>query len=466
MPDRRQPRGKPANAPRPGPPGNRKVGGREPPGYAVRALAVRLISAVLDRGRALDDALAQAFSTAPGKDLETRDKGLARLIATTVLRRKGELEVVLDTFLERPLPADRGLLSHILLASAAQLVVLDTPPHAVINIAVEQCRHDRGARRFDRLANAVLRRISERGRELLAEAGGARRNIPDWLWAKWVAAYGAEQAAAIAAASLQEAALDLSVASDPEGWTQRLGGVLLATGSIRLGEHGRIEELPGYDQGQWWVQDAAAAIPARLFGDVTGKTIVDLCAAPGGKTAQLASAGAHVTALDVDAGRLERVRENLRRLQLDAAVVAADVLTWSATEAFDGVLLDAPCTATGTIRRHPDILHLKRSADIERTVRLQSALLDKAAAVMKPGGLLVYCTCSLLPEEGEAQIEGLLSRNPALQRLPVEAGDVGGIGEFLTPRGDVRTFPFHSLGTGAEASGIDGFYVARLRRIA
>ncbi len=437
------------------------------PGYDLRALAVRLVSAVLDRGRALDDALATEFSSGPGAALAPRDRALARLIATTVLRRKGELEAVVATFIEKPLPEDRGLLSPILLCAAAQLVVLEIAPHAVISIAVDQARRDRGARRFDRLTNAVLRRTSERGREILATLPGARQNIPAWMWTRWSSAYGEASADHIARASLEEPALDLTIKTPSEAaeWATRLGGELLRTGTVRLANPGaRVDELPGFAEGAWWVQDAAAALPARLLGGISGQRVADLCAAPGGKSAQLAAGGALVTAVDLTPQRLERVHQNMARLQLQAEIVAADVLTWRPEQPFDAVLLDAPCTATGTIRRHPDILHLKRATDMAQLVDLQTHLLDHAITLVRPGGLIVYCTCSLEPEEGERQIERILAGNPDLAREPI-TDDVTGIDPaWITAAGDLRTMPFHTPGTSPEHGGMDGFYAARLRR--
>lgn len=438
-----------------------------PPGYAVRALAVRIVSSVFDRKRALDDALTSAFAHPSAEGLELRDRALARLIATTVLRRRGELDVIVGHFIERPLPPDRGLLSHILNCAAAQLILLEMPPHAVINIAVEQCRHDTGARRFDKLANAVLRRVAEQGIAVRADnPQGARLNAPPWMWQRWQSAYGEETAQRIIEGALREAPLDLTpkTPADAAGLAETLGGKLLPSGSIRLlRPDARVEALPGYAEGSWWVQDAAAALPARFLGNVTGKRVADLCAAPGGKTAQLAAAGAAVTAVDVSKNRLERVRENLDRLRLDATIVAADIETWQPGETFDAILLDAPCTSTGTIRRHPDILALKRETDMAALTALQSRLLEKAAALLEPGGLLVYCTCSLEPEEGAEQIERFLARTPHFKRAPLSAESDQLAPEWITAAGDLRTLPFHDPAPDV-AAGMDGFFAARLIR--
>ncbi len=448
------------------PPAAKKASPREvPAGLLARELAVGMIAAVLDKGRTLDEAIAGSAARPEYRGLAASDRGLARLITATVLRRHGQLADIIGTFIERPLPRDRGQLTPILLAGAAQLVFLGIAPHAVINLAVEQIRRDPRARRFDRLGNAVLRRVAERGAEIAAGQDPVRLNMPDWLLSRWVAAYGEQTARRIAEASLRVAPLDLSVKSDPEGWAARLGGKLLPTGSIRVLSEGRVENLPGFEEGAWWVQDAAAALPARLLGPVEGRKVLDMCAAPGGKTAELAASGAHVTAVEVDARRIERLKANLVRLQLVAEVVEADAAQWGADASFDGVLLDAPCLSTGTIRRHPDILHLKREADIAKLGALQARLLHNALRLVKPGGLLVYCTCSLEPEEGPQQIERLLVSEPgACERVPIIPGEAGIEPEWITSDGDLRTFPFHMRLDAEEMSGMDGFYAARLRR--
>jgi 16S rRNA (cytosine967-C5)-methyltransferase len=432
-----------------------------PAGLAAREAAVRLIAAVMHKRHSLDDALAKEFAS---DTLAPRDRALARLIAGTVLRHAGELKALLMGHLEKPPPEPSGKLWPILLAGAAQLLFLETPPHAAVGLAVEQARLDPRAKRYDRLVNAVLRRVSREGVAALQGRDAARLNIPAWLFDRWSEAYGEAEARRIALASLYEAPLDVSVKRDPELWAERLGGTVLPTGSVRLAAGGRIEDLAGYAEGAWWVQDAAAAIPARLLGDVSGRTVADLCAAPGGKTAELAAAGAEVTAVEQSTGRLARLRANLERLQLQADFVEADAATWARGKLFDAVLLDAPCTSTGTIRRHPDILHLKRSEDVAALAALQSRLIDNAARLVKPGGMLVYCTCSLEPEEGPAQIARLLSRAPEFARVPIAACECGISTDWLTADRDLRTLPFHLPHAQKELSGLDGFYAARLVR--
>ena len=439
-----------------------------PPGLAARTLAVHLVAGVLIDKQPLEQVLAEFSARPEVAAMEARDRALARAVAATVLRRQGELEHVLNAFLERPLPADKGRLWPILLTGAAQLVCLDMPAHAVVDLAVEVTRRDRGAYRFAKLVNAVLRRVAERGPKLLAGQDGTGLNTPGWLWQRWSAAYGPEVARRIAESSLSEAALDISLKPGPEpaaAWAERLGGRLLANGSIRLIAHGRIEDLPGYTEGAWWVQDAAAALVTRIAGDVAGKSVADLCAAPGGKTAGLAAAGAQVTAVDASAARLDRLHENLGRLRLTAEVIEADVATWSPGRTFDVVVLDAPCTATGTIRRHPDILRLKRAEDVSRMAALQGAMLAHAASLVRPQGLLVYSTCSLEPEEGAMQIATFLAARPDFERVPIVSTEIGAEPEWLTAEGELRTLPFHVKQEPPGLSGIDGFYVARLRRM-
>ncbi len=433
-------------------------------GLNARRLAVNLLTDVLTQHRPFDEAFDQLAASERFAELAPRDRAFAWAIAATALRRRGQLAAIVENFIDKPLPEKRGRLDAILLCAAAQLVFLKSPPHAVINLAVFQVRDDPQARRFRRLANAVLRRISEKGAAIALGQDAARLNTPDWLWERWLEAYGDEEAERIAAQHLGEPALDLTVKSDADGWARRLGGIVLPTGSVRLAAKGRIDELAGFAGGEWWVQDTAASLPARLLGDVRGKRVADLCAAPGGKTAQLAHAGAEVTAVDVSETRLKRLEENLARLSLTARTIAVDILTWEPDEPFDAVLLDAPCSATGTIRRHPDIPCLKRAADIAQLAELQNKMLEKALAILKPGGLLVYCTCSLEAPEGRDQIAGLLKRRSDVMVLPVEPEEIGGRAEWLDLQGALRTLPYYLQLSDPDLSGMDGFYAARIMK--
>jgi 16S rRNA (cytosine967-C5)-methyltransferase len=439
----------------------------DPPGLAVRRIAADIVEGVLRRHRALDEMLEGAdakAATAAFAALEERDRALTRALVGVVLRRLGTLRHLIGAMLERGLPEKAPRVETVLLIGAAQILFLDVPDHAAVDLAVRLAREDRSAMHFAGLVNAVLRRLARDGAARLATLDAPVLDTPPWLFARWTKTYGEATARAIAAAHGREPALDLTVKSDAHAWAEKLGGRVLPTGSVRAVAHGVITALPGFDDGAWWVQDAAAALPARLLGDVVGLRVADLCAAPGGKTAQLAAAGAKVTAVDRAPGRLKRLQENLTRLALDAALVCADVESWAAEqrEKFDAVLLDAPCSSTGTIRRHPDVPWLKRAADIVALAALQRRLLERAVALTKPGGTLVYCTCSLEPEEGADVVADLLARDARVRRVPIAAAEVGGIAEFIAEDGTLRTLPCHLPDADSRLAGVDGFYAARL----
>jgi 16S rRNA (cytosine967-C5)-methyltransferase len=307
----------------------------------------------------------------------------------------------------------------------------------------------------------VLRRVAQNREASLIPS--TVLDTPSWLLARWTKTYGRDTARAIAEANGHEPALDLTVKHDAADWAERLHGRALPTGTVRTLAHGAISLLPGFTEGAWWVQDAAAALPARLFGDLSGKHVADLCAAPGGKTAQLAFAGARVTAVDRSAARLARLNDNLSRLSLKAEVVVVDALEWQ-NGPFDAVLLDAPCSSTGTIRRHPDVPWLKGEADFAVLASLQQRLLDRAVELLKPGGTLVYCVCSLEPEEAEQQIAALIARDPRVKRQSISAADVFGCAECVSAEGDLRTLPMQLPDLDPRWGGLDGFYAARLVR--
>lgn len=424
-------------------------------GVPARAAALTVLRQVLRHHRSLDEVLETDGEVAA---LPGRDRAFVRLLAATVLRRHGQLDELLTRYLERPQTVDAEAI-EILRLGAAQLLFLGTPPHAAVDTAVDLAR--RQAPRFRGLVNAVLRRLADQGRDLEAAQDAARQNTPDWLWRSWSAAYGVDTARRIAEAHLVEPPLDFTVKGDPAAWADQLGGVVLPTGTVRRAMGGSIADLPGYAEGEWWVQDAAAALPVRLLGDVAGRTVFDLCAAPGGKTAQLAAAGARVIAVEQSATRAERLRTNLDRLGLTAELVVADASAWTPPEPADAVLLDAPCSATGSIRRHPDIARLKRPAEVAKLTLVQERLLAKAATLVRPGGLIVYATCSLQREEGEERIAGLLGRTPDLQRVPVAPAELAGLAPLVTAAGEVRTLPGVHL---SDQGGLDGFFIARLRR--
>ena len=433
------------------------------PGYSARWVAAQAITDAITLGKSLDERFPGADGEAGSQALDPRDRALARSIATVAMRRLGTIRKGLGRFLEKGMPKKSGSLEGTLIGAAAQLLFMEASDHAAVDLAVRAARNDPASAPYAALANAVLRNIARAKDEIRGASDPFDDDTPAWLGARWKAAYGEETARAIARANREEPTLDLSVKSDAEGWAAKLGGTVLPTGSVRLDSHVAIPDLEGYAEGEWWVQDAAAAIPARLLKAAAGDRALDLCAAPGGKCAQLALAGAAVSALDRSAQRLKRLSANLSRLKLEADLVVANATTYDAP-AFDLTLLDAPCSATGTIRRHPDVAWTKRPGEIVTLAKLQSELLDRAVALTKRGGTLVYSTCSLEPEEGEAQIAALMRRNPDMRRVPVEAGEIGGLSECVTPLGDVRTLPCHLQAETPRRSGLDGFYAARLRK--
>ncbi len=417
----------------------------------ARAVALDLLQAVLRHGKPLDDALAAHPALAR---LDPRDRGFARMLAATCLRRLGEIDQAILPLLATPLPAKASAVADALRLGACQLLFLGTPAHAAVSETVELVAGLGVLAGYKGLANAVLRRLDRE-----RPATDPWQNVPSWLAESWTAAYGETTARAIAAAHLVEAPLDLSVKGDAESWAERLGAEILPTGSLRLRDSaGAVEALPGFAEGGWWVQDAAAALPAKLLGKPPH--VIDLCAAPGGKTAELAAAGIAVTAVDRSPQRLRRLKANLDRLGLAAAIVEADASRWRPDVLAEAVLLDAPCSASGTIRRHPDLPWLKSPEDLPKLTALQDRLLDNAVAMTKPGGVIVYAVCSLQPEEGPGRIAALLARGAPVARIPIEAPEIGGLAELLTPEGELRSLPCHL----AERGGMDGFYACRLRR--
>jgi 16S rRNA (cytosine967-C5)-methyltransferase len=415
----------------------------EMPLNPTRSAAFALVSAVLERRRGLDEAL----DALPGR-IQPRDKAAAHRIAAAVLRRLGSLDAVLEPYLRRePSPPARQALR----IGAAELLLLGTPAHAAVANAVALA-----PKPFAGLVNAILRKVATEGPAALEGLDAARLDTPAWLWSAWHAAYG-PKVRAIAEAHTRPAPLDLSLAP---GTAVPEGAELLPNGSARLPPGTRMAELPGFAEGGFWAQDAAASLPARLLAARPGERVADLCAAPGGKTAQLVAAGAAVTSVEKDEHRAKRLRENLTRLKMQADLVVADVIPWSAERrgSFDAVLLDAPCTATGTIRRHPEVQHLRRPRDVPKLAATQAALIEAAAGLLAPGGRLVVATCSLQPEEGEAHFARLAALG--LRPDPVRAEEVPGLEEAVTAQGTLRTRP----DIWAEKGGMDGFFVARFVR--
>ncbi|WP_064708144.1 RsmB/NOP family class I SAM-dependent RNA methyltransferase [Rhizobium bangladeshense] len=436
------------------------------PGLQARAAAAKILAAVVDRKLPLDGALDHEHGNPAYKALGESDRALVRAILNTTLRHLPRIDAAIDSLLESPLPEGARALHHVLAIGAAQILYLDVPDHSAVDLAVEQANQDPRNRRFAKLVNAVLRRLGREKDEVLVRIEKVPP-MPTWFLSRLEKAYGRDAALAISQSQLEPAAIDLTVKADAEAWAKRLNGVALPTGGVRLAAfEGGIPSLEGFDEGAWWVQDAAASIPARLFGNLSGKRAADLCAAPGGKTAQLILAGGVVTALDQSESRLRRLRSNLDRLALEADTVATDLTTFRPTEGFDAILLDAPCSSTGTTRRHPDVLWTKGPDDIARLAALQERLLRHALTLLKPGGTLVFSNCSLDPAEGEEVVARVLSDADAIERVPISAGDWPGLEAAITPLGEFRTLPTMLKMPEGIASGLDGFYAAVLRRAA
>ena len=432
-----------------------------PPGLAARLAAAAILSDVATQSLSLEDRLGGG---AGGRlaELDARDGALVRSIATVGLRRLGSIRSALAALLDHGLPKKAVGLEWTLVAAAAQILYLDVPERAAVDLAVHAVKRDKRLQPFAALSNAVLRNLA-RERERFVEPQDPFADAPAWLAARWRRAYGEDRAKAIALAHRQEPTLDLTVKSDAAGWARKLGGVVLPTGSVRLDARTPVADLEGYATGDWWVQDAAASLPARLLHIQPGEAALDLCAAPGGKAAQLAAAGARLVALDRSAERLRRLAANFTRLGLEAEVTVADALS-SDKASFPAVLLDAPCSATGVIRRHPDIAWTKRLSDVASLAGLQTKLIDRAVERLAPEGRLVYCVCSLEPEEGEAQIAALLRRNPDVRRAPIAPDEIGGLAQCITADGDLRTLPSDLPDPTARHAGMDGFFASRLVR--
>ncbi|ESZ03305.1 methyltransferase domain-containing protein [Mesorhizobium sp. M1060] len=436
-------------------------------GFAARKAAARLLAAVIDAKTPLDGLTDHENGHPQYKVLDLRDRGLVRAILVTALRYRMTIAGLLARRLEKPLPPNATALLHILHVAAAQILFLDIPDSAAVDLAVTHAKSDPRTQRFSGLVNGVLRTLARAKETELPAALAATDEAPKWFSDRLKAAYGAEMTRQILAAHRVEAPVDFTVKADPELWAEKFGGIVLPTGTVRVEKlSASVTELPGFSEGAWWVQDAAASFPARLFGDVKGLRVADLCAAPGGKTAQLILAGAKVTALDTSKNRLARLTQNLERLGLSAEIVQADLLKYQPAELFDAVLLDAPCSSTGTVRRHPDVPWTKTVADVEKLADLQAKLLARAVTLVKPGGRIVFSNCSLDPIEGEDLYRAFLAGNKTVADDPLQPGEIAGIDAFLTPQGTLRTTPA-DLDLGSPGvSGLDGFFAARMRRVA
>ena len=443
------------------------------PGLATRTAATVLLTRVVDDGRSLDGLLDTRHGPAQYRELSDADKALCRAIVATALRHRGELEIGLSKVLDRKPPKNARHLIHTLHVAAAQILHMEVPDSAAVDLAITALKNDQRSTRFAGLANAVLRRLSrEKGDmfDTMSESEIAVSNMSPWLRKRIRKAYGKERLTSIAMQHMLEPMIDLTVKSDPEQWAAKLGGIHLFGNSLRVDRPGRIESWPGFGEGEWWIQDAAASLPVHLFADLKGKTALDLCAAPGGKTAQLACGGAQTTALEASAPRLDRLNSNLQRLNLNVETIHADMMEWTTDRQFDAVLLDAPCSSTGTIRRHPDVQWNKSEQIVNELAQLQIDMINRAAKFVKPGGTLVFANCSIDRTEGEDVYATILSRETGLEPAPLTAGECFGLAELINRQGTIRTLPCHLQSPAPPVemdrdprrwTGLDGFFCAR-----
>ena len=457
-------------AQRPGSPGGlaaqaaaARIEAERHPGLMARTAASSILQDIVAKGHTLEERFSAAAVPNRLQGLEGRDKALTRSIVTAALRRLGTIRGAIAALLEQGLPRQAPDIEWTLIVAATQILFLDVPDHAAVDLAVRAVRLEKRSAPFAALVNGTLRNLARGRDKILANSDPLDHDIPSWLANRWRKTYGEETARAIAAAIRLEPTLDVTVKSDREGWAARLDARILPTGSLRLETHRPIEELEGFADGEWWVQDAAAALPATLLPLKPGMRVADFCAAPGGKAAQIAAADTQLTAIDRSAERLKRLSSNLARLNMTAELLVADATSFKAAP-YDAILLDAPCLGTGTLRRHPDIAWTKKPGDLVGLTALQTRLLDKAVEMTVPGGTIVYCTCSIEPEEGEAQIAALLRRNPDVVRSPIHASEIGGLAELINPLGELRSLPSHMPGPEPRFAGIDGFFAARLTR--
>lgn len=427
-----------------------------PDELASRAAALKLLDGALQDGAAID----RRFQKIAG-GLEPRDRGFVRHLVATTLRRLGQIDAIIATFVNRAPPAP---VDNILRLGAAQILFLETAPHAAVDTSVNMVKRARQPR-MTGLVNAVLRKVASQGPALLADHNVPRLNTPGWLWDGWTKAYSETVAHRIGEAHMSEAPLDLTL-KDPETaqtWADKLDAVVLPSGSLRRTAPGQVQELPGFEEGAWWVQDAAAALPAKVLlnamKNTDGESVADLCSAPGGKTLQLAAAGCAVSSVDTSDTRLLRVSENLARTSLTADAIPADVLDWAPPQPLNAVLLDAPCSATGTMRRHPDLGYIKRRKDVRAFPATQKALLKRAASFLAPGGVLVYAVCSLEVEEGPDVVE-TVAMDASLKQVRIKTEGLGVPQKWVDKTGALRTFPYHWQDQG----GVDGFYIALLSK--
>ncbi len=433
-------------------------------GYDARRVASRLLGLVVDEGHSLAALCDGATGNAGFRALNAKDRAMVRAIVMTALRYRGAINAVMKKMMDRPEPKRARDLSHNLHIAAAQILFMELPDSAAVNLSVAIIASNRLTQRFKGFANAVLRRIGREKEELIAKTIPQAAVLPQWLRKQIRTDFGKQNLENIEKMILLEPYLDISLLdlSQIDQWQKRLAATRLKTGSLRLTSQDPVQKLDGFGEGAWWVQNAAAAIPARLLGDVSGASVADLCAAPGGKSAQLASAGAQVTVVDNTQSRLDRLIENFERLELEADVVCADILEWQPVAQFDHVLLDAPCSSTGTFRRHPDVMWSKSLEEVTNLAKLQIQMLNKAIEITKPGGTIVFATCSIAKTEGENVFAHVLKHNSEVECAKISPQEVGGMDELINGQGAVRCLPHHMELDPVRLGGLDGFFAGRL----
>lgn len=422
-----------------------------------RELAFLILKKVLDDGSTLENAL-ERFSG----DVAPKDRGFIRHLVATTLRRLGQLDRIINHCTKTKLGNTQMAIRHVLRLGICQLLFAEVPAYAAVDTSVNlvERRVIRKLHYLKNTVNAILRKVDRDRDELLKKFGNSRLNIPDWMLGRWDAHYGPAVVKKVISEVLCEAPLDISLnaGEDVTHWATELGGGALPTGGLRLNSAGNIPDLPGYNEGAWWVQDLAAQLPVHLLGGKEGDQVLDLCAAPGGKTLQSAAKGSLVTAVDISDKRLQRLSKNLERVSLKADIVTADVIEFNPKRQWRYILLDAPCTSTGTIRRHPEILWSRRQEKIKELSILQSKMLDRAVELLEPGGTMIYCVCSLEAEEGSDQINALLKRHSTLKRKEINKKEMLMLESAILETGDVQTLPYYFHG------GMDGFFISRLTK--
>lgn len=425
----------------------------EKEGVLPRFLVIKAAEA-LWQGKEVDFTHSKGY-----KQLRQEDKGFAKLLYLTFIRTTGQCDALIDSLVLKKIEKKNMMIRDILRLGIVQHHFLKTSPYAIVTTALHLIDH-LNQKNFKPFVHAVLSKIIRNEHAFLIKETGIDKNFPEWMFTRWRNNFGLGKAQEIAFAFSREAPIDFTIKTDPDLWPKRLGGTLIPFNTIRSYRQSIIESLEGYHQGEWWIQDWSSSLPIKLLNPIAGKKALDLCAAPGGKTAQLIAKGLNVTSIDNSNHRLKRLHENLKRLKMHANVIQDDATTWKSKEKFDYVLIDAPCSGTGTYRRHPERRFLRKENDFESLLMIQEKILQTGIKHLADDGILMYCTCSLEKEENEQQIEKILKNNETIERIPFTLDEVQEMKSILTPLGDIQILPFEL----SEFGGADGFFIARLKK--